>query len=329
MLVDSLYLIYYNWKICQINLERWIAMKIEEVVISGRTFVSCRLLQCGDYDNSSSCEFSNVGYMKENYVHECLSHSSLMRDADDIELEDSCDVILATGYYGFEKIYVSKENSDLFELVSSLEDYPVIDDSYLSELEMKWIDEAWERYGLNDVIKALSTAEGCEIAESMEDESPSTFRSIIYEMCRNIMEEKSLSEYTEGRDACLPTCDIEKYMPNHFENNIYSEIVNYDDPVLFKIWLEREYAAEKVSQASLSYLMLEMISKNKPNIVTYLLESGVSTQPQLDGDDVSLRADALDDVNMKSIVQQHILSADSRIVRRKKAESLSCPSSGL
>ncbi len=51
---------------------------------------------------------------------------------------------------------------DLVDVVSALMDYPVLDDSLHSEVEMQMIDEHWESYGRYDAQVALSKALGVD-----------------------------------------------------------------------------------------------------------------------------------------------------------------------
>lgn len=49
---------------------------------------------------------------------------------------------------------------DLEDVIKSLEDYPVLCDQMLSEVEHEWIEECWNMYGRDEVRYALRDSEG-------------------------------------------------------------------------------------------------------------------------------------------------------------------------
>lgn len=76
---------------------------------------------------------------------------------------------------------------DLEEVINSLDDYPVICEQTLSEIELEWMDEAWNDYGRNDVRRLLTS-------DLEEITSDADIDDAYYFWCRN----SDYGAYLEG-----------------------------------------------------------------------------------------------------------------------------------
>jgi hypothetical protein len=66
-------------------------------------------------------------------------------------------------------IKVSKLTESMLECLHSLEDYPILDEQIMGELELEGQDEAWTSWVRDDFIKGLEKKLGIEFADSQED----------------------------------------------------------------------------------------------------------------------------------------------------------------
>ena len=110
-------------------------VRVHEV---GIPFTWIDLATFGDYDNSSEIERSNHRVMREQFpwlVHVHGSHGSE-----------------GLGYLGKRE----NQNPTLLEALDALADYPILDESDCSELEMDMESEAWSDYGRADFLDELA-----------------------------------------------------------------------------------------------------------------------------------------------------------------------------
>jgi hypothetical protein len=66
-------------------------------------------------------------------------------------------------------IKVSQLTENMLECLTSLEDYPVLDEQIMSELELEGQNEAWELWARDDFIKELQEKLNIELVDSQED----------------------------------------------------------------------------------------------------------------------------------------------------------------
>lgn len=60
---------------------------------------------------------------------------------------------------------------DLVDVIKALEDYPVICENTLGEVEIEWMEEAWNIYGRDDVRALLSDDLIDEVSDSLIDKA--------------------------------------------------------------------------------------------------------------------------------------------------------------
>lgn len=85
---------------------------------------------------------------------------------------------------------------DLIETIESLENYPVLDDELMSQIESDWADEAWDDYGILDARREL--AKQLEIDETEIDWDDQDFDELKDALRQDIRWSESHPCYHEG-----------------------------------------------------------------------------------------------------------------------------------
>ena len=67
-------------------------------------------------------------------------------------------------------IRLDVESNELLDILDALEDYPVIDDSLLSEMEFNAIEESWVEYGRDDLKREYLKQYGKELTDEEADD---------------------------------------------------------------------------------------------------------------------------------------------------------------
>lgn len=106
------------------------------------TWFLCDALSYSDYSGTKPTFESNVRVFSENYA--CGEGKWWVRA---IGGHDTTAILIRTLAY--------RNCEEIRELIDGLSDYPVIDDSDMSELEMDREQEGWEDYGCDDFKRAL------------------------------------------------------------------------------------------------------------------------------------------------------------------------------
>lgn len=143
-------------------------MKDNEMIIGGRTFITHSALSYGDYDNSCSVERANVRYlMQEN---EGTTEKIPMRlltkwNIHEVELAEKTTLILALGDFTSVTAWLidTPENR---ELINSLDDYALLDEDLMAEVEIEMLNDDWESWLKHDLLhQAIEYADERERVE--------------------------------------------------------------------------------------------------------------------------------------------------------------------
>lgn len=148
-------------------------------------FLLPNYLSYGDYDRSTAVERSNYEVFLERY--------------GDIE-----GVYEVHGGYNSRGIAIrlnTINKDEMFSLLSALQEYPVIDEERWSELEHEMIDEAWEDYGYDDVVRGIEK----KFDIDLDDIPREKVVSLVHDML-NLMHEYPFIE--AGGIVYLPTDKI-------------------------------------------------------------------------------------------------------------------------
>jgi hypothetical protein len=107
----------------------------------------------------------------------CSVHRSNFRvfieDIDPEELETGGTFRVFYGGYGTEALAVCLDRpipSELADTLEALADYPVIDESDMSEYELETEDDAWNSWIMSDYIRALEAHTGLEDLDELDSE---------------------------------------------------------------------------------------------------------------------------------------------------------------
>jgi len=145
--------------------------KLTKELVNGIKYVSCEYLSFGDYDNSCAVERANVRYLKE---HDDLKDSIDNWSMGDFDrgdylstsirsdngfptwqpIESDSKLIECYGGCGSIQLWLREDVWNEMEL-DQLEDYYIIDDDMVFQVEMDMENEAWESYIKSDLIRLL------------------------------------------------------------------------------------------------------------------------------------------------------------------------------
>lgn len=143
----------------------------------------------GEYDNSSTYNRSNYRVLTENYGQWLVT-------VDNGNDRDGRGLALVVG---------SVVPNELMQIVIGLQDYPIIDESDLSELESELATEAWDGWARQDFssdVRAAvrESAEDSEHADRAEDALDAVEDSELARVFWQSMEE--LGSYPEAEGSC-------------------------------------------------------------------------------------------------------------------------------
>lgn len=170
----------------------------DKITLHGKTYVTHDLLTCGDYGGAGSVGVANIRTVLEQFEGrvEEWSYRNLRREAEgepshylcsgtwehDIP-EDPC--LHVVGAYGSEFIYLL-EGEEADEILAGLENYVVLDDEAVTEVEMEWEHEAWDSWLRSDLIHALYDKWDDEDLEGIDPEDLKD--SVLWEAYQRAME---------------------------------------------------------------------------------------------------------------------------------------------
>lgn len=136
----------HNWRsleLSEVSDMGWSDLEPVQGEVQAGDLCIISVLSGGDYTNSCAVEYANFLEWQELFV-------------DSLSI-DWWTVSGGYGSYGI-AIRVDTDNSVILEMIASLSDYPVINDQRISEIEMQWQDEAWERDIASDFMIAINAA---------------------------------------------------------------------------------------------------------------------------------------------------------------------------
>lgn len=148
--------------------------RLTRVTYEGIPFTPISYCTFGDYDNSTAVERSNARVMLERFPW----------------------LVTVTGDYGSQMVgYLGRretQNPELLEAIDALDDYPVADESDMSDLEMNMEWEAWCDWGRRDFAK--------DLAPALDEIDPG------YE--HDVMDALDVPSYGSGTDSRSPLDDL-------------------------------------------------------------------------------------------------------------------------
>lgn len=136
------------------------------------------------------------------------------------------------GGYGSNDIYIRLDvlnsNKEIQECLNSLDDYPVIDEDHLSEVEEEAKYEAWENYIRKDFLRALSK----EFNYNLEKVS----NEFIDRLFRNLEEYTNVYWIFEYTDAYFPLDDLlEKLTREEFLRIFKDTRLEFSKPLMNEV----------------------------------------------------------------------------------------------
>lgn len=193
--------------------------------VSGRFWISLDCLSYGDYDSSCDVERANVRWLEEKHEGktEMLSYELFERGVEwrynqalghsediPVEIGEDTELILLSGDYGSISAWLpwSEEND---ELLSSLLDYPSIDDEMVWLVNAEMEKECWHDWIKRDLIDA-AFPDNPDMREKLmviDDDS-------LYDYYLGIKEQKN--EYFEVQAGGVGWINVERLAPLFREN---------------------------------------------------------------------------------------------------------------
>ena len=135
-----------------------------------------RIMSVDDYNGKYRMSEDSVTYLEVpgtvwgDYCGSVYNRSNMRR-----LLEDYPDTFVTVGMDFSSTCLLLPLNSampeGLGDILDGLEDYPIYDESDLSELETEMTDEAWDRWGAWDLRRDLEKALGDDSLEDVEDDA--------------------------------------------------------------------------------------------------------------------------------------------------------------
>jgi hypothetical protein len=160
------------------------------ITINGRAYVTHDSWTFGDYGGCGSyglanirtllaecegrvveCGFSDIRHMQENCPYGLGSDALAEITAERPWL------IHAFGDYGSEQVWVRKPLDHIREWTKDCDNYPVMSEDTMSEIEMEWEEEAWGSWLKSDLIRTLT--EDMQEAEPTDSELRDAYRSAM------------------------------------------------------------------------------------------------------------------------------------------------------
>lgn len=145
----------------------------------GRSFVTTKVLSYGDYDDSSDVERANVRFLEEanqGHVQYVPMNALTAWRLPDLTIDEDVTLIIAKGMFSsVEALLIDSEENR--ELINYLEnDYPLIDEETLSEVENEMFQADWESWIKHDLFNAIGID-----PDSLDDEKT---LSVFFSACK-------------------------------------------------------------------------------------------------------------------------------------------------
>lgn len=144
---------------------------LQKALLNPEAFITSQLFRYTDYGGGYTIAKANIKYIEENFKKliedGVISSYSTRHNGENMEFK-----------------FRALENDELYEILLSLYDYPVIDDQTLSEVESELEQECWESYGREDFWKALIKKYGEEAEELKQEQVDSlAYEAAQYTCC--------------------------------------------------------------------------------------------------------------------------------------------------
>lgn len=189
--------------------------------------------------NFEKLEFSDY-YCTEHFGYSDYSGSTVSKSNRELFLKEFGEVDGVKnihGGYGYSDIFIRLDvlnsNEEIQECLNALEDYPVIDEDHLSEVEEEAKHESWENYTRKDFLRALKKEFNYDL-EKLSD-------CFIDRLFRNLEEHTNVYWIFEYTSAYFPLDDLlEKLTREEFldifkqtklelHEPFLKEVKNYED----------------------------------------------------------------------------------------------------
>jgi len=192
----------------------------ETVERDGRKWTEIPYTSFGDYVGTT-VERANNEILLKNFPHESFYISLWERDEEPafcyekhtpLSIKEDTRIIEVTFAYGGSTLYRLESDEELKEIADALEDYPCVDDEYLSALE--WT--LFEEYVQDEIVHEFIRTNGFKVDVYcvIHDMTESSFEELVSEKAWEYINEGSLWPLFE--DAVQPylreTDDVLKYI---------------------------------------------------------------------------------------------------------------------
>lgn len=160
-------------------------------------------------------------------IHNKSNHELFIK-----EFGDSDGVKNVHGGYGYSDIFIRLDvlnsNEEIQECLNALEDYPVIDESHLSEIEEEAKQESWENYTRKDFLRALKKEFNYDF-DKLND-------AFIYRLFWKLEEYTNTYWIFEYTDAYFPLDDLFEKLTREEFLNVFKDVKEeFSKPLLKEV----------------------------------------------------------------------------------------------
>lgn len=204
---------------------------------NGKVYLTSDFLIYSDY-SGSSVEVSNVKAILDDYEGELDSIGYENINNPQYLDEEDCptsDIVTVTGGYGTRGIILA-DNAENRKIMARLDNYPLLDECLMSEVEMEAEDEAWDSWIKKDLIRAyekladeIGEIQAYSHFETLDDKAQNTILFDAYCQAKNASNECGHNE--TGNQFYIDIDKIKASFLDIFEKAIKEEHYKALNPV--------------------------------------------------------------------------------------------------
>ena len=201
---------------------------MEKLIIGNLTFEAMPACDFGDYGGSGSVGRANLNVLRDQFKDRLCVEAFSRYDSDGT-IKDSrvhqresdysgVDLIILEGGYSSESAYIripsDDESDDDYRaeyqgIVSNLENYPVLSDDELSQVEVEWCDEAIEEIAKYDLSRELRAypLPGCD-DDTLEAVWDGLDEERQYQLIRDAMDKGNIYAEAEYNGSFIRASEV-------------------------------------------------------------------------------------------------------------------------
>ena len=202
---------------------------METLKIGTRTFAALPACTFGDYGGDSSVGLANIRYLRKEFADRMLVDSFddwnndgtpkrvfrnlIWTDRDPAEF-DGVSLIVLEGWHSSESAYLDIDCDEYQDIAASLDNYPVLDEELVSEIELEWENDALVEC-CRDIGRKLSSdylTEDDEDRATLEDVWQELDAEKQAEIVRQAMQDGNIYASVEYSSSFVSASDVAPYV---------------------------------------------------------------------------------------------------------------------